>query len=86
MLILAPISNMDLLKVIPLISIVIMGAHRSLFLMGREFVMIELTISLCDPFRVSMGCAYCFEKFEKRWDILDGIYQGNGDGYLFKGF
>ena len=34
MLILAPVSSRDLVKVIPLISLVIMGAPGSLFLIG----------------------------------------------------
>ena len=46
MLILAPISTKDLVKDIPPISLVIMGAPRSLFLTGKELIMIELTISL----------------------------------------
>ena len=46
MLILPLVSNKDIVKVIPPISLVIMGALRSLFLIGREFIMIELTISL----------------------------------------
>ena len=44
MLILALVSNIDLVKVIHLISLVIMGAPRSLFVIGREFVMIQLTV------------------------------------------
>ena len=31
-----------------------------------------------------MGCAYTFEKFDIRWDMLDGISQETGDGYLFE--
>ena len=33
-----------------------------------------------------MGCAYTFEKFDIGWDMLDDIYQRNGNSYLFKGF
>ena len=43
---LVPVSNKDLVTVIPLISVVIMGAPRSLFSIGREFIIIKLTISL----------------------------------------
>ena len=46
MLILAPVSSKDLAKDIPPILVIIMGAPRSLFLIGREFIMIELTVSL----------------------------------------
>ena len=46
MLILAPISSMDLVKDIPPISLVIMDAPGSLFLIGKKFIMIELTVSL----------------------------------------
>ena len=46
MLILAPVSRKDLVKDIPPISLVIMGAPGSLFLIGKEFIMIELTVSL----------------------------------------
>ena len=31
-----------------------------------------------------MGSAYTFEKFGIGRDMLDGIYQGNGDGNLLK--
>ena len=31
-----------------------------------------------------MGCAYAFEKFGVGCDMLDDIYQGNDNGYLFK--
>ena len=43
---LAPISSKELVKDILLISLVIMSALRSLFLIGKEFIMTELTISL----------------------------------------
>ena len=46
MLILAPVSSKDLVKDIPSISHVIIGAPGSLFLIGKEFIMIVLTISL----------------------------------------
>ena len=46
MLILAPVSSKDLVKDIPPILLVIMGAPGSLFLIGREFIMMELTVSL----------------------------------------
>ena len=46
MLILALVSNKDLVKVIPLISLVIMGARGSLFLIDREFIIIEHIFSL----------------------------------------
>ena len=46
MLILDPVSSRDLVKDIPPISLVIMGALRSLFLTGKEFIMIELTVLL----------------------------------------
>ena len=55
-----------------------MGPPKSIFLIGREFIMIELIVSI--------EYAYTFEKFGLGWDILDGIYQGNGNGHLFKGF
>ena len=40
------VSNRDLVKVIPPVLLVIMGASGSLFLKCREFVMSELTILL----------------------------------------
>ena len=46
MLILAPIFSKDLVKDIPPILLVIMGALGSLFLIGKVFIMIELTVSL----------------------------------------
>ena len=46
MLILAPVSKRDVVKVIRPILLMIMGARGSLFLIGREFIIIELTISL----------------------------------------
>ena len=46
MLILVPVSSMDLVKDIPPISLIIMGAPGSLFLIGMEFIIIELTVSL----------------------------------------
>ena len=46
MLIIAQVSSKDLVKDIPPISLVIMGALISLFLIGKEFIMIELTVSL----------------------------------------
>ena len=39
-------SKKDIGKVIPPISLVIMGAQGSLFLIGREFIIIELMILL----------------------------------------
>ena len=45
-LILALVSNKDLVKVIPPISLVIMGALGSLILIGREFIIIEPIILL----------------------------------------
>ena len=46
MLRLALMSNKDLVKVIPLISLVIVGAPESLFLISRVFIITELTIQL----------------------------------------
>ena len=46
MLILAPVSSRDLVKDIPPISLMIMGAPRSLFLIGKAFIMMELTVPL----------------------------------------
>ena len=46
MLILALVSSKDLVKDILHILLVIMGALEYLFLIGKEFIMIELTISL----------------------------------------
>ena len=46
MFILAPVSNRDLVKGIPPISLVIMGAPGSLFFTGKEFIIMELTVSL----------------------------------------
>ena len=46
MLIIDPVSSKDLIKDIPPISLIITGAPGSLFLIGREFIMIELTVSL----------------------------------------
>ena len=46
MLILAPVSSRDLVKDIPPISLVIMGAPGSLFLMDKKFIIMELTVSL----------------------------------------
>ena len=46
MFILAPVSNRDQVKDIPTISLMIMGAPGSLFFMGKEFIMMELTVSL----------------------------------------
>ena len=46
MLILAHVSSRDLVKDIPPISLVIMGAPGSLFVIGKAFIMMELTISL----------------------------------------
>ena len=43
MLILAPVYSRDLVKDIPPISLMIMGAPGSLFFTGKEFIMIELT-------------------------------------------
>ena len=45
MIILALVSNMDLVKVIPPISLVIISALESLFFTGREFIMIALIVS-----------------------------------------
>ena len=46
MFILALVSRRDLVKDIPPISLVIMGAPESLFLIGKAFIMMELTASL----------------------------------------
>ena len=46
MFILAPVSNRDQVKDIPPISLMIMGAPGSLFFTGKEFIMMELTVSL----------------------------------------
>ena len=46
MLILAPVSSKDLVNDIPPISLVIMSAPGTLFVIDLEFIMIELTISL----------------------------------------
>ena len=46
MFILAPASSRDLVKDIPPISLVIMSAPGSLLFMGKEFIMMELTVSL----------------------------------------
>ena len=45
-LILVLVSNKNLEKVFPLISLMIIGALRSLFLIERVFIMIELIVSL----------------------------------------
>ena len=74
MFILAPVSSRDLVKDIPPISLVIMGAPGSLFFTGKEFIIIELTVSLSwirlgflwgvhIPFRV-----FCIGR-----DMLDGF-------------
>ena len=42
----ASISSKDLVNDIPPISLVIMGVLGSLFLIGREFIIMELTVSL----------------------------------------
>ena len=83
MLILALVSSRDLVKDIPPISVVIMGAPGSLFFIGKEFITMELT--KLDPFGISMGSTYTFQKFSIGRDMLDGIYQRNGCGHLFKG-
>ena len=44
--ILAPVSSRDLVKDIPPIALVIMGAPGSLFFTGKEFIIMELTVSL----------------------------------------
>ena len=64
MLILDPLSSRDLVKDIPPISLVIMGAPGSLFL-NREGIHHDGThrLTKLDPSRVSMGSAYTFEKF-----------------------
>ena len=46
MFVLAPVSSRDLVKDIPPISLVIMGAPGSLFFTGKEFIIMELTVSL----------------------------------------
>ena len=46
MFILAYVSSRDLVKDIPPISLVIMGAPGSLFFTSKEFIMMELTVSL----------------------------------------
>ena len=46
MLILTHVSSRDLVKDIPPISLVIMGAPGSLFLICKKFIMMELTVSL----------------------------------------
>ena len=43
---LGEVSDKDLIKVICLISLVIIGALGSLFLIGTEFIIIELIVSL----------------------------------------
>ena len=45
MLILAPVFSRDLVKDIRPVSLVIMGAPGSHFLIVKEFIMIELTVS-----------------------------------------
>ena len=42
----APVSNKDLVKIIPPILLVIMGVPRSLFLIYKEFIMIEVIVLL----------------------------------------
>ena len=58
-LILSSVSNKNLLKVIPPILLVIMDALGSHFFINREFIIIELVVSLnCIFFGAPMGCAY----------------------------
>ena len=82
-LILALVSNKDLVKVIPPISLVIMGAPGSLFLIGRKFIIIELNgFTQLDPLEAPMGCAYSF----KKGNMLNDIYKWAGDGDLLENF
>ena len=74
MLIPAPISSRDLVKDIPPISLVIMGAPRSLFFTSKEFIIMELTVSL-SWIRLGflLGSTYTFKEFSVGRDILDGF-------------
>ena len=56
--------NKDLIKVIHPIFLMIMGALRSLFLIGSEFIIIELTVLLnWILLGAPMGCASVFKHF-----------------------
>ena len=77
MLILAPVSSRDLVKDISPISLVIMGALGSLFLIDNAFIMMELTVSLS---WILLGFLW-----RVHISLRNFALEGNGYGHLLKG-